>query len=95
MLKGNFENNEIKHVTISGNSEMHYFDNNKEKESYLMLNQVQSSTIQLFFKQKNMKKVIFLDEIDSKSFDLKKDQITDMMDRNIYLEGFYLHPEIN
>ena len=95
LLKGNFENNEIKHVTISGNSEMHYFDNNKEKESYLMLNQVQSSTIQLFFKQKNMKKVIFLDEIDSKSFDLKKDQITDMMDRNIYLEGFYLHPEIN
>lgn len=81
-LFGYFRDGEIDYIRAKGNAESIYFIQN-EDSAFLSVNKSQGDVIDMYFAQKELKKVVFRSEVKGTSFPMK-----DAQDENIFFRNF-------
>ena len=66
---------------------MKYFDKQK---NIITINDIQSSKIQILFKNNDIKEILCVDKIDSQYFKTNHENLLHETDQKLYLEGFKL-----
>tara|TARA_B100000579_G_C22846612_1_gene864781 strand:- start:121 stop:1527 length:1407 start_codon:yes stop_codon:yes gene_type:complete len=90
ILSGKFKNNKVEYINLSGNAQMIYFDNQKNKNLTINMNHTKAGSIKLIFDNNKIKNIFCVNQIESNYNEINLSNETKKMQKAMFFDDFNL-----